>query len=105
MQWQQFLYKEKIELPNLSTLSDWLQPIAEAHEQLEQHYVEHPSTHQVQFVQNSKTTTTMYRPYPETSSSFEGQLASDFQMRKVQKDVSRRQTCQRKSGKVFVSTA
>ena len=61
VKWQQILVKEKIEEPNLSTLSDWLQPIAEAYEQLEQQNVEHPATHQVLFVQNSKTTTAMYR--------------------------------------------
>ena len=61
MKWQQFLVKEKIEQPNLSTPSDWLQPIAEAYEQLEQQNVEHPATHQVHFVQNSKTTTATYR--------------------------------------------
>ena len=97
--WQQFLVKEKIEQPNLSTLSDWLQPIAEAYEQLEQQNVEHPATHQVHFVQNSKTTTNVQTLTPETSLSFEGRLASDFQMRKIQKDVFRRKTCQRKSAR------
>ena len=43
VKWQQFLVK------------------AEAYEQLEQQNVEHPATHQVHFVQNSKTTTAMYR--------------------------------------------
>ena len=61
VKWQQFLVKEKIDQPNLSTPSDWLQPIAEAYEQLEQQNVEHPATHQVHFVQNSKTTTATYR--------------------------------------------
>ena len=42
-------------------LSDWLQPIDEAYEQLEQQNVKHPTTHQVHFVQNSETIT-MYKP-------------------------------------------
>ena len=104
VKWQQFLVKEKIEQPNLSTLSDWIQPIAEAYEQLqvEQQNVEHPATHQVLFVQNSKTTTAMCRQSPRTFLSFEGLLASDFQMRKIQKDVSRRKTCQRKSARFLL---
>ena len=32
VKWQQLSVKEKIEQPNLSTLSDWLQPIIEAYE-------------------------------------------------------------------------
>ena len=41
----------------------------------------------------------MYSQSPETFLSFEGRLASDFQMRKIQKNVSRRKTYQRKSAR------
>ena len=37
--------------------------------------------------------------HPKTSLSFEGWLESDLQMRKIQKDVSRGKTCQRKNAR------
>ena len=83
--WQQFLVKEKIEQPNLSILSDWLQQIAEAYEQLEQQNVEHPATHQVHFVQNSKTTTATYRQSPRIFCPLKDGLHQIFKSEKFKK--------------------
>ena len=77
VKWQQFLVKDKVEQPNLSTLSDWLHPIAEAYEQLGQRNVEHPATHQdcSEFQSNVCNVQTIT---PETSLSFEGPLVHIF---------------------------
>ena len=94
---QQFLVKEKVGQPNLSTLSLWLQPLTEAYEQFEQQNAEHPATHRVHFVQNSKTTIILYRPsapkhlYPLKDSSHQIVSCANRKNMPPKKDMSMRQ--------------